>query len=162
LQSTRPAGRAAELGSLGDLRMWGKGPPKDNVESWQDIQLFIAEYPDDDYWSKWKPMVRGVVSTLEARGLIPLFRIGQSMHHILFSTLEHHRLTSEPRVTLEFDPKEQTVRIAYSYSNVSFNEPLSQETIPISAALPSILGYLRRLWRETKPATEIPDGLNAA
>jgi len=58
--------------------MWGKGPPKDNAESWQDIQQFIAEYPDDDYWSKWKPMVRGVVSTLEARGLGPLFRIGQS------------------------------------------------------------------------------------
>jgi hypothetical protein len=86
--------------------MWGKGPPKDNVESWQDIQLFIAEYPDDGYWSKWKPMVRGVVYTLEAHDLVPLFRVGQSMHHILISTLDHHRLTSEPRVTLEFHPNE--------------------------------------------------------
>jgi hypothetical protein len=141
--------------------MWGKGPPKDNVESWQDIQLFIVEYPDDDYWSKWKPMVRGVVSTLEARGLGPLFRIGQSMHHVLISTLDHHRLTSEPRVTLDFHPKEQTVRVAYSCSNLWFNEPISQETIPISTAMPSILGYLRRLWIETKPATPIPDGLSA-
>jgi hypothetical protein len=142
--------------------MWGKGPPKDNVESWQDIQLFIAEYPDDDYWSKWKPMVRGVVSMLEARDLVPLFRIGQSMHHVLISTLDHHLLTSESRVTLEFHPKEQTVRVTYSCSNLWFNEPLSQETIPISSAMPSILGYLRRLWSETKPGTPIPDGLNAA
>jgi len=136
--------------------------PKDNPESWQHIHEFVDEFPDDDYWSKWKPMVRGVVSTLEARGLIPLFRIGQSMHHILFSTLDHHRLASEPRVTLEFHPKDQTVRIAYSCSNLYFSEPISQETIPIAAAMPSILGYLRRLWIETKPATPIPDGLIAA
>jgi hypothetical protein len=142
--------------------MWGKGPPKDNVESWQDIQLFIAEYPDDDYWSKWTPMVRGVVSILEARGLGPLFRIGQSTHHILISTLDHHRLTSEPRVTLDFHPKEQTVRVAYSCSNLWFKEPISQETIPISTAMPSILASLRRLRIETKPTTPIPDGLNAA
>jgi hypothetical protein len=142
--------------------MWGKGPPKDNVESWQDIQLFIAEYPDDDYWSKWKPMVRDVISKLEARGLVPLFRVGQSMHHVLISTLDHHQLTSEPRVTLEFHPKEQTVRVAYAYSNLWFKEPISQETIPISSAMPSILGYLRRLWSEAKPGTPIPDGLNAA
>src|SRR5436189_5900226 len=66
------------------MRMWGKGPPKDNLESWQDIQMFIDEFPDDDYWSKWKPMVREVVCALEARGLASLFRIGQSMHHIHF------------------------------------------------------------------------------
>ena len=142
--------------------MWGKGPPKDNVESWQDIQQFIAEFPDDDYWSKWKPMVRDVISTLESGGLGPLFRIGQSMQHILISTLDHHLLTSEPRVTLEFHPKEQTVRVAYSCSNLWFNEPISQETIPIPTAMPSILEYLRRLWSETKPNTPIPDGLNAA
>ena len=94
-------------------------------------------------------------------GLGPLFRIGQSMHHVLISTLDHHRLTSEPRVTLDFHPKEQTVRVAYSCSNLWFNEPISQETIPISTAMPSILGYLRRLWIETKPATPIPDGLSA-
>jgi len=133
--------------------------PKDNPESWQHIHRFVDEYPDDAYWSKWKPMVRDVISTLESRDLAPSFRIGQSMHHVLFSTLDHHRLISEPRVTLEFHPKDQTVRIAYSCSNLWFNEPISQETFPVSAAMPSIFGYLRRLWIETKPATPIPDGL---
>jgi hypothetical protein len=136
--------------------------PKDNVESWQRIYEFIDEFPDDAYWSQWKPMVRGVVSTLDARGLVASFRIGQSMHHIIFSTIDHHRLTSEPRVTLEFHPKEQTVRVAYSCSNLYFNEPLSQETVPLSTAAPSTLGYLRRLWCETRPDTPIPDVLNAA
>jgi hypothetical protein len=142
--------------------MWGKGLPKDNLESWQDIQQFIAEFPDGDYWSKWKPMARGVVSELEARGLAPLFRIGQSMHHIILSTLDSHRLTSEPRVTLEFHPKEQRVRVAYSCANLYFNEALSEESVSLVAALQTMLGYLRRLWSETKPAIPIPDALKSA
>jgi hypothetical protein len=143
--------------------MWGKCPPKDNLESWQDIQMFIAEFPDDhDYWSKWKPMARGVVSELEARGLAPLFRIGQSMHHILFSTVDHHRLETEPRVTLELLPKEQIVRVAYSCANLYFSVPVSEERVTPSIAVPVVLRYLRRLWCETKPDTQIPDALNAA
>jgi hypothetical protein len=135
--------------------MW----PRDKLESWQQIHEFIDEFPDDAYWSKWKPMVRHVVSGLEARGLAAFFRIGQSMHHIIFSTLDHHRLTSEPRVTLEFHPKEQTVRVAYSCANLYFNEPLSEESVPVVAAVPSTLSYLRRLWSETRPSIPIPDAL---
>ena len=138
--------------------MW----PKNNPESWRQIHEFIAKFPDDDYWSKWKPMVRGVVSELEVRGLAPLFRIGQSMHHIIFSTVDHHRLSSEPRVTLEFLPKEQNVRVAYSSANLYFSEPLSEERVTSSAAVPCILRYLRRLWSETKPDIQMPDALNAA
>ena len=135
---------------------------KDITESWQQIHEFVDEFPDDAYWSTWKPMVLHVVSSLELRGLVPLFRIGQSMHQILFSTLDHHRLTSQPRVTLEFRPQDRTIRIAYSYSNIDFNEPISPETIPISACMPSILAYLRRLWSETKPSIPIPDELNVS
>lgn len=142
--------------------MWGKGPPKDNLESWQDIQQFIAEFPDDDYWSKWKPLVRGVVSELEVRGVAPLFRIGQSMHHIIFSTVDHHRLSSEPRVTLEFLPNEQIVRVTYHYASIHFSDPVLEECVAPSLAVPAIFRYLRRLWSETKPDTQIPDALNAA
>jgi hypothetical protein len=142
--------------------MWGKGPPKDNLESWQDIQVFIDEFPDDDYWSKWKPMVRDVISALEARGLASFFRIGQGMHHIMFSTAERHGLTSEPRVTLEFHPKEQIVRVAYGRTNLYFSAPLTEERVAPSVAVPCVLRYLRRLWSDTKPDTQIPDALNAA
>lgn len=120
--------------------MW----PKDNPESWQQIHEFIAEFPDDEYWSQWKPMVRDVVLSLEARGLASLFRIGQGMHHIIFSTSERHGLTSEPRVTLEFHPKEQIIRVAYGRTNLYFSEPLSEDRVSPSAALPGILRYLRR------------------
>jgi hypothetical protein len=95
------------------------------------------------------------------RGLAPLFRIGQSMHHILFSTLEHHCLDAEPRVTLDFDSKEGVVRIAYSRSNLHFGAPLSEERVPLSAAVSMTLVFLRRLWSETKLTTQIPDALNA-
>jgi hypothetical protein len=142
--------------------MWGKGPPKDNLESWQDIQQFIAEYPDDDYWSKWKPMARTIVSELEACGLAPLFRVGQSMHHIVFSTLDHHRLSSEPRVTLELLPNEHIVRVAFSRANLWFSEPLSEDRIEPSLAAATALQYLRRLWTETKPDIQIPDALEAS
>jgi hypothetical protein len=136
--------------------------PRDNFESWQHIHEFIDEFPDDVHWSQWRPMVRDVVSSLEARGLVALFHIGRSMHHIIFSTLEHHGLTSEPRVTLEFHPPEQAVRVAYSCSNLHFGEPLSEECVPITAAVPSTLSFLRRLWSETKPTSEIPDAPNTA
>ena len=106
-------------------------------------------------------MVLDVVSVLDARCLAPVFRIGQSMHHIIFLTRDHHQLTSSPRVTLSFLPKEQTVRVTYSCANLHLSEPLSQETMPFSQAVPCILRYLRRLWSETKPALPIPEGLNA-
>jgi hypothetical protein len=141
--------------------MWGKGHPKDNPESWQDIHHFIAEFPDDANWSGWKLMVSNVVSALESRGLVELFRVGQSMHHVIISTLEHHQLTSEPRVTLSFNAKEQSVRVAYSRSNLWFNEPLSEETVQISVAVPTTLRYLRRLWNETKPSVPIPNVLSS-
>ena len=76
-------------------------------------------------------MVRDVVLGLEARGLAPLFRIGQSMHEITFSTLDHHRLKLEPRVILEFRPKEQLVRVVYSRTNIDISEPLSDELVSV-------------------------------
>lgn len=139
--------------------MWGKGPPKDNAESWQDIQHFIAEFPDSENWSRWKPMARNIVGSLSARGLAPLFRIGQSMHHIIFSTVDHHCLSSEPRVTLEFLPKEEVVRVSYSSANLHLKEPASEERVALSFAVPCVIRYLRRLWCETKPEVPIPDAL---
>jgi hypothetical protein len=56
-----------------------------------------------------------------------------------------------PRVTLEFHPEEQSVRV-YSRSNLSFAEPLAEDRVPLNAAVASTLGHLRRLWRETMPS----------
>lgn len=107
-------------------------------------------------------MASDIVSGLEARGLASLFRIGQGMDHIMFSTVERHGLTTEPRVTLEFHPREQIVRVAYGRTNLYFSEPLSEERVSHHAAVSTILVYLRRLWSEGKPDAQIPDALNAA
>lgn len=139
--------------------MWGRSPPKDNLEAWVDIHAFIAAFPDDEYWSRWKPMVEGVVSNLEARGLAPLFRVGQSMHHVIFSTIDHHNLTDEPRVTLEFLPNRGTVRVAYCYANLYFQPAIAEVHVPVSDAVPIVLDYLRRLWIETKPSVPLPSVL---
>lgn len=136
--------------------MW----PKDNLESWKQIHKFIADYPDDEHWATWKSMAREIVSSLENLGLVPLFRVGQSMHHIIFSTKDQHRLTGEPHVTLQLDPTQRMVLVAYSYTNIGFNEPLASETVDVASCLSTILRYLRRLWVETKPDESIPDSLN--
>src|SRR5581483_9136323 len=107
-------------------------------------------------------MVRKVVTALEEQGLVAYFRIGQSMHQIIFSTLDHHRLQSEPRVTLEFNQEDQNARVAYSSAHLHFSEPISEQRVPRDAALPTTLGYLLRLWMETKPATPIPAALASA
>jgi hypothetical protein len=132
---------------------------KDNPESWQRIHKFIEKFPEDEYWSSWKPMAREIISALEARGLAAQFRMGQSMHHLIFSTLDHHGLSGEPRVTLEFDPKTQQVRVAYSRANLWFNAADSEERVGLPLAVPCVIGYLRRLWSETKPDSQIPDAL---
>ena len=139
--------------------MWGQGPPKDNLESWQDIQQFIAEFPETPYWVEWKTMARQVICGLANLGLAPSFRIGQGMHHIMLSTLEHHGLRAEPRVTLDFDPESHLVRVAYSRSNIEFNEPLSEERVPVEAAVSAIIKNLKILWNETKPGVPMPAAL---
>jgi hypothetical protein len=135
--------------------------PIDNPESWQQIHEFIDEFPDDAYWSKWKFMVREVVSSLEALGLAKHFRIGQSMHDIMISTADYHGLSAnEPRVILVFQPREDLVRIAYSDANLIFKEPLTDEHVAITVATDRTLEYLRRLWNETKSSARMPNGLS--
>jgi hypothetical protein len=133
--------------------------PKDNPESWQQIHEFIASYPDNAVWQDWKQIAREIISALESLELVSKFRIGQSMSHIIFSTLNNHRVFGEPHVTLSIHAKQKTVRVAYSRTNLHFNSSISEDTYPVATAIPGILNYLRRLWNETKPESLIPDSL---
>jgi hypothetical protein len=83
------------------------------------------------------------------------------MDHIIFSTLDHHGLEGDPRVTLVFLPKEQRVHVAYSRGNLHFSEALSEESVDVSSAIPCVLRFLHRLWSETRPDVPIPDALKA-
>jgi hypothetical protein len=61
------------------------------------------------------------------------------MHHIMFSTVERHGLRTEPRVTLEFHPREQIVRVAYGCTNLYFSEPMSEELVSPDVAVTTTL-----------------------
>jgi hypothetical protein len=135
--------------------------PRDNPESWCRIHTFIAEYPNDAIWTPWKSMAEHIVATLEARKISSHVRVGQSMHHIVFSTADHHRLTNEPRVTIELLPRDDSVRVAYSTSNIYFAPPAQEERVGLSDAEVTIVRYLRRLWTDTRPLDAIPHGLVA-
>jgi hypothetical protein len=138
--------------------MW----PRDNLESWQVTVRLIEEQPDDPYWSAYKFAARHLLSALEERSLNRAFRAGTSMHDIIFSTLDHHVLKDEPRVTLTISPDDASVKVAYSYSNVDFGAGalVSEETCPAEKSLPTVLSYLKRLWSETKPSEMVPGGLS--
>ncbi len=135
--------------------------PRDNIESWQTTMEDIDEHPDDSYWSSYKGTARDVFASLTKFELNQAFRAGLSMHDIIFSTLDHHGLRDEPRVTFTIRPKEGSVKIAYSYSHVDFgpSAPVSEEICPASDVTPVLVNYLRRIWIETKPSERIPPGL---
>jgi hypothetical protein len=135
--------------------MW----PKNNPESWQQIYKFIEEYPNDAIWSDWKQIARNIISSLESLGLSSEFRIGQSMSHIIFSTLDHHQVFGHPHVTISIRPNEKTVRVAYSTKNIHFNSSIAEDVYSVAAVIPGILSYLRRLWIDTKSESAIPDAL---
>jgi hypothetical protein len=79
-----------------------------------------------------------------------LFRAGMSMSHIIFSTLDHHGLRDEPRVTLDVRPNWE-VRISYSTQNIHFHSPSQFEEVDPSSAFPVLTRYLQHLWEETVP-----------
>lgn len=106
-------------------------------------------------------MVREVLASLEEHATTLLFRAGQSMHHIVFPTLDRHGLEAEPRVTLEFQPERDLVRVAYSVGNLYFCTPQSEISVSPDRAVPVIQGYMRRLWIETKPDRTLPAVLGA-
>lgn len=83
-------------------------------------------------------------------GLNAYFRAGQSLHHLVFSTLDHHGLRDEPRVTVVFHP-ENDVRIAYGTSNLFFNPPTLEYTLPFELAFPTFRRFLNQLWTATMP-----------
>ena len=141
--------------------MWGKGSPVDNPESWRDIHEFIDEFPDT--WSDWKQIARNIVSSLEKLELDANFRIGQSVHYIILSTLDHHQLNDEPRVILLIDGQQKTIQVAYSHWHIQCGaKPESEDICSIETVVPVILRYLRRLWEETKGETTMPTAIRTA
>ena len=133
--------------------------PENNAESWQQLRVRIEEDSDDVRRAPWQELARQVLSELEKLGMGPLFRVGMSRSHVIFSTAEHHGLKNEPRVTLGFLPETQEVRIAYSKADIEVQAPLIEAWVSAAVAGQVTAGGLRRLWTETRPDVPMPEEL---
>jgi hypothetical protein len=131
--------------------------PASNEESWTCLVQAYDEYPDTPYWNGWRSTIAPLIDQCIRAGYNALFRAGMSMHHTVFSTLDHHRLKLEPRVTVEVT-QESEIKIHYSTGNVWFSSPTQSITIPSSEAFPALTRYLQHLWTETVPEP-IPEAL---
>jgi hypothetical protein len=130
-----------------------------NIASWEAIAAHIEQYPNNAHWALWKPLVRRFLCAGVAAGLHRYFRAGQSMHHILFSTLDHHGLRDEPRVTIEFHPPSE-LRLAYGTTNLWFGAPELEYSLPFDAAFATFRRFLHQLWTATVPEP-IPEDIRS-
>ena len=128
-----------------------------NPETWADLVQFIQEFPDTDHWTKWRSAVSPMIDEAILRGYHQLFRAGSSMHHLIFSTLDHHGLRLEPRVTIRVT-EELEIGIYYSTGNIHFDSAIESVVVSQGDAFPIFTRYLRHLWEETVPEP-IPEEL---
>lgn len=129
----------------------------ENRATWQEVLGFVAKCPEKEYWNRWKTIVSPILKRAMELEFDSLFRAGMSMSHVIFSTLDHHGLRDEPRVTLEV-MKDWRIRISFTRNNVWFGEPTQCAVLDESSAFPTFARYLRHLWEETVPEP-IPDRL---
>jgi hypothetical protein len=122
----------------------------ENRATWTEVREWINEYPDREYWNRWRAIIEPLVDRAVASQFDTLFRAGQSMSDLIFSTIDHHGLRHEPRVTVNVTP-EWNLRISYSTHNLWFMSPQQFEVAEPHLAFPVLTRYLQHLWEETIP-----------
>ena len=132
---------------------------EDNRATWQQVLASVRRFPDYDHWNRWRSIVLPILERAVELEFDSLFRAGMSMSHVVFSTLDHHGLKLEPRVTLEV-MRDWRVRISFTTNNVWGVEPTHFAILDESSAFPTLRRYLWHLWEETVPEP-IPDCLRS-
>ena len=125
-------------------------PEMTNPETWADIVQFTTEFPDTDYWNRWRSMICPLLEQAIERGYNRIFRAGSSMHHLIFSTIDHHGLKFEPRVTIRVT-EDWMLGIYYSTVHIDFGPAIESLVVEAQEAFPPFTQYLRHLWEETNP-----------
>ena len=118
-----------------------------NIASWEALITLIER---SEHWTPWKPLARRFLRAGIAAELNRYFRAGQSMHHIVFSTLDHHGLSDEPRVTIELHPPSE-LRVAYGTTNLLFRTPELEYSLPFDDGFATFHRFLYQLWSATVP-----------
>lgn len=131
---------------------------RSNRESWDAVVREMEQHPDDAYWTPWKALARQFIRAGRSAGLDSYFRAGRSMHHFVFSTLDHHRLgINDPRVTVELHPTSE-LRIAYGKTNIWFGSPEIEYLLSFDEGFATFRRFLNQLWTATVPEP-IPEEL---
>ena len=123
-------------------------PPISNRDSWAYVVRDIAEYPNNPYWNQWRSAINPLIDKAIRSGYDGLFRAGKAMHHIIFSTIDHHGLRQEPRVTVEVN-NDWSIQVHYSTTNVEFNPSIQSSKATTDEAFQVLTRYLLRLWTDT-------------
>ena len=131
--------------------------PVSNKDSWEFVGRLIAEYPDNPHWNQWRSVVHPLLDQATRAGYDELFRAGKAMSHIIFSTIDHHGLKQEPRVTIDVT-EDWGIQIHYSTTNVEFNPPIETTKATADEAFQVLTRYLRRLWIDTVTAP-VPEAI---
>lgn len=128
-----------------------------NRETWRQVQEEIETFPDREEWNRWRSLVTPLVERAIESEFDSLFRAGMSLSHLVFSTLDHHGLRNEPRITVDLTT-DFNLRISYSTSDLWFQQPTQFEIVEPRLAFPVFTRYLQHLWEETLPEP-IPEAL---
>ena len=129
----------------------------ENIASWQELARSVDQHPDAEYWIKWKNLAHRLLQYAEAQQFNKYIRAGRSMNHLTFSTLDHHGLRDEPRVTVELKADGQ-MRIAFGRGNLYFSKADVEYTLPFDEACLVFHRFLNQLWQQTMPEP-LPDEL---
>lgn len=125
-----------------------------NEDSWLKMIAFAESFPDP-VWTDWRAQMVPLLREALERGIHHHFQAGQSMQHIIFSTLEHWGLDREPRVTIGYE-KDMSLFVAYSTTNIWFSEPMTKVALQRDNAMNVLARFLRTLWTDTKPDAHVP------
>jgi hypothetical protein len=122
----------------------------ENRATWKVVKNWIDEYPDHEHWNRWREILLPLMERALLFEFDSLFRAGMSVNDVILSTVDHHGLRDEPRVTVAVTP-DWRLRISYSTQNIWFHPPAQFEIAEPHLAFPIFTRYLQHLWEETVP-----------
>jgi hypothetical protein len=134
-------------------------------ESWAAMTEFMARLAQYPTVAGWARVGADLLAQGQQRGLDQHFRAGQSMQHLIFSTVPHFGLHDELRVTVAWPDGDADsaatgamIEVSLGRSNRWFSAPEQLSIGGAADAWPLVAEYLRTLWQRTQ-STPVPAAL---